>query len=91
MTASIKGLFPELPIDRWNAKHLGVEGDIDERTLKSLYAIDAATGPEAELRVLAWIFGTYENDLRWAQATADEAPLGAGRWRVTIEWDTRGE
>ncbi|GAA3832135.1 hypothetical protein GCM10022226_61660 [Sphaerisporangium flaviroseum] len=91
MPASIEEILPKIPLDRWNAEQLGVEGDVDERTLKSFYAIDADTGLEAELRVLAWILGSYENDLRWAKATADEAPLRPGRWRVTVEWDTRGE
>ncbi|MFI7641921.1 hypothetical protein [Nonomuraea sp. NPDC049400] len=85
-----KRLFPPIPDNRWNAESHGCTGTHEERTLTSQYTIDAASGEEAELRVLAWIDYDYQDDLRRAVATADEHPTRPGRWRVTITWDDRG-
>ncbi|WP_189243055.1 hypothetical protein [Planobispora rosea] len=91
MPTMYKRTFPQVPANRWNAESHGSAGDVDERTAKSFYSIDAATPEEAELRVLAWIDHDYEDDLRHAEATADPVPVAPGRWRVTLEFDTREE
>lgn len=46
----------------------------------TLFAIDASSPAEAELRVLAWINHTYEDDLRQATAAA-EHQAGPHQWR----------
>jgi hypothetical protein len=47
----------------------------------TMFAIDASTATEAELRVLAWIHHSYEDDLHRAMATAKSE---AGRWHVSL-------
>ncbi|MGI5414161.1 hypothetical protein ACQEV9_46180 [Streptomyces chartreusis] len=48
-----------------------------------MFAIDATSPDEAELRVLAWINHSYEDDLRRATATA-EHQASPHRWHVSL-------
>ncbi|MEZ0076310.1 hypothetical protein [Planotetraspora sp. GP83] len=91
MPTSFSSLLPEVPPNRWNADKHGDEGDSDYGPRRSFYSIDAGSAQEAELRVLAWINHDYQDDLRHAEVTADPAPVGPARWRLTVLWDNRYE
>ncbi|MFI9591140.1 hypothetical protein [Nonomuraea sp. NPDC052265] len=90
MGSTLDDLMPKLPNNQWNVDQLGREGDLDERTAKAFYAIDAGNGPEAEKRVLIWLYhNCHLEELTNAEAAADELPITPGRWRVTVVWDAR--
>ncbi|MEU8911125.1 hypothetical protein [Streptomyces mirabilis] len=73
---------PQDPETAWHAQR--VRDTVFERPdegwpcATTTFAIDASTATEAELRVLAWIHHSYEDDLRQATTTAESQ---AGRRR----------
>ncbi|GGP80835.1 hypothetical protein [Streptomyces melanogenes] len=78
---------PDDPETVWHAQRLSdtvVERPAEGRpSATTLFAIDATSPAEAELRVLAWINHSYEDDLRQASATA-EHQAGPHRWHVSL-------
>ncbi|MGW2612719.1 hypothetical protein ACWC4A_52025 [Streptomyces mirabilis] len=78
---------PDAPETAWQAQR--VSDTVFERpdegwpSATTTFAIDATTAVEAELRVLAWIHHSYEDDLRQATATA-KGPAGPHRWHVSL-------
>ncbi|MFB7896032.1 hypothetical protein ACFC1B_06855 [Streptomyces xiamenensis] len=82
MTTKFPAPFPSVPNHRWNAAKLGhVEGG--HAYAVNEYAIDAESGEQAEVRLLAWIYNDYEDDLRGATATAVKR-LPGGQWVVQL-------
>ncbi|WP_326693368.1 MULTISPECIES: hypothetical protein [unclassified Streptomyces] len=78
---------PDDPGATWNAERIG-ETHFDHPdegwpSATTVYAIDADSATEAELRVLTWIDHSYEDDLRRATATA-LLEAGTGRWHVSL-------
>ncbi|MFD8385244.1 hypothetical protein ACFV2X_43130 [Streptomyces sp. NPDC059679] len=78
---------PNDPETAWSAERVGetVLEHPDEgwASATTTYAIDAGSRSEAELRVLAWIDHSYEDDLRQATATAVEQ-VDPNRWHVSL-------
>ncbi|BBC28720.1 hypothetical protein SGFS_000110 [Streptomyces graminofaciens] len=78
---------PDEPETAWRAQRVG--DTVFERpdegwpSATTTFAIDASSAAEAELRVLAWIHHSDEDDLRQATATA-EGPAGPDRWHVSL-------
>lgn len=88
MGTTLDDLMPKLPNGQRNPDQLGREGDLDERTAKAFYAIDAGNGSEAEKRLLIWLYhNCHLQELANAEATADDQPITPGRWRVTVVWE----
>ncbi len=87
--------LPPVPDDRWNAdrpngyayKEITDDEDI-VRFNRQRVEIDAADAAEAELRVLAYIDGSFQDDLRGAVTTADHE-ITPGRWAVDIDIPVR--
>ncbi|MFE4829955.1 hypothetical protein [Streptomyces sp. NPDC056672] len=78
---------PDDPESAWRAERIGTTAVEHPGqgwpSATTTYAIDA-TGPhEAELRLLAWINHSYQDDLRNATATAinENTP---GHWHVSL-------
>ncbi len=90
MPTAYPAALPVLPADpeaAWNLVHAGrptacvTQDDIPAQEVP--FTVDAASAPEAELRVLAWVGFAYDDDLRDAVATA--RPAGsATRWHVSL-------
>ncbi|MFC5220076.1 hypothetical protein [Streptomyces coerulescens] len=82
--------LPPVPADpeaAWHAERVGDTAyerpDDGRSSATTVFAIDATSPDEAELRVLAWINHNYEDDLRRATATA-EHQAGLHRWHVSL-------
>ncbi|MFJ8018689.1 hypothetical protein [Streptomyces sp. NPDC096311] len=82
--------LPPVPVDpetAWHAQR--ISDTVFERpdegwpSATTLFAIEASSPAEAELRVLAWINHSYEDDLRQATATA-EHQAGPHQWHVSL-------
>ena len=78
---------PSDPETAWNGERVGNavfdRPDYGSPSATTTFAIDAADSEEAELRVLAWIDHSYEDDLREATATAVRE-VSPGRWHVSL-------
>ncbi|MFI1408785.1 hypothetical protein ACH4Y0_02425 [Streptomyces sp. NPDC020707] len=78
---------PGDPETTWHAQRIGdtviEQPDDGWPSATTLFAIDASSSAEAELRVLAWISHSYEDDLRRATATA-EHQAGPEHWHVSL-------
>ncbi|MDX3020104.1 hypothetical protein [Streptomyces acidiscabies] len=82
--------LPPVPLDPETAWHAQCISDtVFERpdegwsSATTLFGIDASSQAEAELRVLAWINHSYEDDLRQATATA-EHQASPHQWHVSL-------
>ncbi|MFM9499755.1 hypothetical protein ACKI1Q_39975 [Streptomyces galilaeus] len=78
---------PQDPETAWHAQRVSdtvfEHPDDGWPSATTMFAIDASTATEAELRVLAWIHHSYEDALHRATATA-ESQAGPGRWHVSL-------
>lgn len=78
---------PDDPESAWNAERVGdpifEHPDEGWPSVTNTYAIDATDATQAELRVLAWIDSSYEDDLRRSTSTALNE-VGQGRWHVAL-------
>ncbi|MFK0154196.1 hypothetical protein ACIQVK_19250 [Streptomyces sp. NPDC090493] len=82
--------LPTVPLDpetAWHAQRISdtvfERPDAGWPSATTLFAVDASSTSEAELRVLAWINHSYEDDLCQATATA-EHQAGPERWHVSL-------
>ncbi|MFJ8158516.1 hypothetical protein [Streptomyces sp. NPDC094468] len=79
--------MPDDPETAWGAQAIGdtvIDHPADGRPCATtLFVIDASGPAEAELRLLAWINHSYEDDIRQATAIA-ERPAGPHRWHVSL-------
>lgn len=91
MSTSYPATLPTVPGDQWNADRpngYAYDEITDDENIvrfnRQRVEIDAADSAEAELRTLAYIDGSFQDDIRGASATAGHE-ITTGRWAVDID------
>ncbi|MEU6350085.1 hypothetical protein ABZ896_12230 [Streptomyces sp. NPDC047072] len=76
--------LPAVPDDEWNAEQTTRATEVPDQDCTTVdFHIDAPGPREAELRLLALISQHFDDDIRGSFVAAT-APVGPGRWTVTI-------